>query len=93
MEALAPDEIGSVIITKGSVMEIQVLEGTLSEIQRQLGGLPYAPDTRVRVTIEAAERPRTKSKSFLQTARSLKLQGPADWSARLDDYLYGGERL
>lgn len=54
MEALAPDEIGSDIITKGSVMETQVLEGTLSDIQRQLSGLPYAPDTRVRVTIEEA---------------------------------------
>ena len=30
-------------------METQVLEGTLSEVQRQLSGLPYGPDTRVRV--------------------------------------------
>lgn len=35
-------------------MEIQVLEGTVSEIQRQLSDLPYAPETRVRVTIEEA---------------------------------------
>jgi hypothetical protein len=33
-------------------METQVLEGTMSEIQRKLGELPYAPETRVRVTIE-----------------------------------------
>jgi hypothetical protein len=32
-------------------------------------------------------------KSFLQVARSLRLQGPADWSSRLDDYLYGGAKL
>jgi hypothetical protein len=32
-------------------------------------------------------------KSFLQVARSLHLQGPADWSSRLDDYLYGGAKL
>jgi len=27
-----------------------------------------------------------KPKSFLQVARSLRLQGPANWSSRLDDY-------
>jgi hypothetical protein len=27
----------------------------------------------------------TEPKSFLQVARSLRLQGPADWSSRLDD--------
>jgi hypothetical protein len=27
-------------------------------------------------------------KSFLRVARTLRLQGPADWSSRLDDYLY-----
>ena len=32
-------------------------------------------------------------KSFLQVARSLRLQGPANWSSRLDDYLYGGAKL
>jgi hypothetical protein len=26
--------------------------------------------------------------SFLKTARNLNLQGPADWSERLEDYLY-----
>ena len=35
----------------------------------------------------------TGPKSFLQVARSLRLQGPADWSSRLDDYLYGGAKL
>jgi len=35
-------------------MEPQVLEGTLAEIERQLHSLPYAPDRRVRVTIEEA---------------------------------------
>ena len=37
--------------------------------------------------------PEQKPKSFLQVARSLRLQGPADWSSRLDDYLYGGATL
>ena len=29
------------------------------------------------------------SESFLKVARSLNLEGPPDWSSRLDDYLYG----
>jgi len=32
-------------------------------------------------------------RSFLQVARSLRLKGPADWSSRLDDYLYRGAEL
>jgi hypothetical protein len=50
--------------------------------------IELAPNTRVRVTIETT-KPLTKRKlSFLNTARSLKLQGPSDWSARFEDYLY-----
>ncbi len=30
--------------------------------------------------------------SFLRFARSLKLDGPEDWSERIDDYLYGDLR-
>jgi hypothetical protein len=33
-------------------MEPKVLEGTLAEIQRELTGLPCAPEERLRVTIE-----------------------------------------
>jgi hypothetical protein len=36
-------------------MAPQVLEGTLAEIQRQLSGLPCAPEQRLRVTVEQAE--------------------------------------
>ncbi|MBC7931452.1 MAG: antitoxin family protein [Rubrivivax sp.] len=61
------------------------------EVLRPDEPIELEPNTRVRITIEAAGQPRAKSKSFLQTARSLNLQGPPDWSARLDDYLYGGE--
>ncbi|TDA67453.1 MAG: hypothetical protein D9V47_10300 [Clostridia bacterium] len=28
-------------------------------------------------------------KSFLETARSLNLDGPRDWSRRFEEYLYG----
>ena len=33
------------------------------------------------------------SESFLKVARSLNLEGPPDWSSRLDDYLYGDQRI
>ena len=51
--------------------------------------ISLAPNTRVQITItsdEIAERP---PQSFLQTAEALNLVGPADWSVRVDDYLYG----
>jgi len=47
------------------------------------------PNTRVRITIETFENEHSKTQSFLQTARSLNLEGPPDWSVRLEDYLYG----
>ena len=48
------------------------------------------PNTRVRITIEPALVSEHEPESFLQVARSLKLEGPKDWSSRLDEYLYGG---
>jgi len=48
------------------------------------------PNTRVRITIEPATESEERSESFLRVARSLNLDGPSDWSSRLDDYLYGG---
>jgi predicted DNA-binding antitoxin AbrB/MazE fold protein len=61
------------------------------EVLRPDEPLELEPNTRVRLTIEPTEPPREKSKSFIRTARSLDLQGPPDWSSRLDDYLYGDE--
>ncbi len=51
--------------------------------------IELAPNTRVRLTVETADEAGKKKASFLQTARSLNLEGPSDWSARLDDHLYG----
>ena len=48
------------------------------------------PDTRVRVTIEATEPVSPQPRSFLRTARALCLDGPPDWSARIEEYLYRG---
>ena len=34
---------------------------------------------------------KAKNGSFLETARLFRLEGPADWSSRLEDYLYGNK--
>ncbi len=44
-------------------------------------------NTRVRVTIETLSVEGKTPRSFLRTARSLKLEGPPDWSANLDHSL------
>ncbi len=51
--------------------------------------LALAPNTRVRITVEVLPPAEAAPPSFLRTARSLELRGPADWSANLDTYLYG----
>jgi len=43
----------------------------------------------MRLTIEIIKPAKVKTGSFLQTARALKLEGPADWSSYIEDYLYG----
>lgn len=47
------------------------------------------PNTRVKVIIETRPADEEEPVSFLQTARALNLDGPPDWSANLDAYLYG----
>jgi predicted DNA-binding antitoxin AbrB/MazE fold protein len=59
------------------------------EVLRPDEPIELEPNTRVRLTIESVNAPERQPKSFLQTARSLNLQGPSDWSERLDEYLYG----
>jgi len=39
-------------------------------------------------SIEPAETGELHASSFLRTARNLELEGPIDWSARLEEYLY-----
>jgi predicted DNA-binding antitoxin AbrB/MazE fold protein len=51
--------------------------------------LNLRPNTRVRITIESPDADKSKSLSFLATARKLNLDGPPDCSARIEDYLYG----
>ena len=47
------------------------------------------PNTKVLITIEASEPLPEKTLSFLDTAASLNLEGPSDWSVRFEEYLYG----
>ncbi|MBI2487366.1 MAG: antitoxin family protein [Deltaproteobacteria bacterium] len=60
------------------------------EVLHPVEPLELAPNTRVRITIETTA-PEIKTLSFLRTARSLNLEGPSNWSARIEDYLYGGQ--
>ncbi|MFN6570445.1 hypothetical protein [Dendronalium sp. ChiSLP03b] len=46
-------------------------------------------NTRVRLSIELLLPDEQETTSFLATARSLKLEGPPDWSANIDKYLSG----
>lgn len=49
------------------------------------------PNTHVWISVDAQDG--QAPMSFLDTARSLKLNGPPDWAERLDEYLYGGKRI
>lgn len=55
--------------------------------------LPLARNTRVTLTVHM-EEPEDEDadvgvSSFLDVALSLNVDGPPDWSARIDHYLYG----
>lgn len=54
------------------------------EVLRPDEPLDLAPNTRVRITIEAIASPVEKTLSFLDTAASLNLDGPSDWSVRIN---------
>ena len=53
--------------------------------------LPLEANTRVRLTVEPIPAKTGEPLSFLDVARSLRLDGPPDWSRNLDRYLYGDE--
>ena len=59
------------------------------EVLRPDRPVALEPNTRVRLTIENAETEEAPAKSsFLKTARNLRLEGPDDWSERLENHLY-----
>ena len=49
------------------------------------------PNTAVRLLVHSIAPKLGKPMSFLNTAKSLNLDGPADWSANVDKYLYEKE--
>jgi hypothetical protein len=51
--------------------------------------LELEANTRVRLVVETLPLRDESTLSFLEVAAGLHLDGPPDWSARLDDYLYG----
>ena len=73
-----------------------IIEATFDgDVFRPNGPVPLSPNTPVRLTVEHLPAGRVapgSPTSFLQTARSLRLQGPPDWASNLDEYLYGTER-
>lgn len=72
----------------------QTLEATFDgQVFRPVETVELQPDTLVELTVRVKTAPAEKPKSFLRTARSLKLKGPKDFSSRIDDYLYSGTEL
>ena len=72
----------------------QTLEATFDgQVFRPVETVDLEPDTRVQLVVTVRDSSEEKPKSFLRTARSLKLKGPKDWSSRIDDYLYGEARI
>jgi len=61
------------------------------KVLRPKDALTLEPNTRVRITIEPVEATTKGAVSFLDTAISLKLDGPPNWAENIDAYLYGGE--
>ncbi len=69
----------------------QTLEATFDgQVFRPIQTVELQPDTQVELVVTVKVTPQEKPKSFLRTARALKLKGPRDFSSRIDDYLYGG---
>jgi predicted DNA-binding antitoxin AbrB/MazE fold protein len=56
------------------------------EVLRPEEPLPIKPNTRVTVTVEVPVSSGRRA-SFLETALSIHLQGPPDWSENIDSYL------
>lgn len=56
--------------------------------------LPLEPNARVMVSVQSTdpgpyEGGRTENVSFFDIALGMDLEGPPDWSSRIDHYLYG----
>jgi hypothetical protein len=54
------------------------------------GPVDLEANTRAPITIESVATEEKVAGVFLETAKFLRLNGPADFSSNLDKYLYGG---
>jgi predicted DNA-binding antitoxin AbrB/MazE fold protein len=67
-----------------------VIDATFDgEVFRPSRPVNLQPNTPVRITIEETTPRLGEPYSSLRFMKSLKLEGPPDWSANLDKYLYG----
>ena len=57
------------------------------EVLRPDQPLELKPNTRVTLVVTTPDTSE-RTESFLDTAMSISLEGPADWSENLDRYLY-----
>lgn len=85
----------------------KILDATFDgEVFRADEPVNLASNTKVKIIIEDAEEKPKKLElvempkkgkgepySFLRYAKSLKLEGPRDFSTNIDEYLYGGKSL
>lgn len=71
---------------------VATIEATFDgKVFRPSEPIALSPNTSVRLTVELLAPPAGSPGSFLETAKALNLNGPADWAANLDSYLYGQE--
>jgi hypothetical protein len=78
------------LLPKGEEPMATIVEATYDgTVFRPAEPVSLEPNTLVRLTVEKLPPKSTNVASFLETARSLHLEGPPDWSVNLDKYLYG----
>lgn len=58
------------------------------KVFRPVEEIDLKADTRVRLIFQTLLKESSESLSFLDLASQLELDGPADWSLKLDEYLY-----
>lgn len=58
------------------------------EVFRPTEDVELVANTRVRLLFETLLPQNSETVSFLDLASHLELEGPEDWSLKLDDYLY-----
>ena len=68
---------------------IETVEATFDgKVLRPDRPIRFKKNARVKLTVEDIPARSPAQMSFLDTARSLNLDGPSDWSSNLDHYLY-----